>query len=299
MTAEFVALDGQIISYDHAHIAPFDAGFLHGVGLFETMRAVNGRVFRLSDHLRRLASSAAALELPISLDEKAIEELIAELLEANDLKHARVRLTVTRGDMAQADKENPDPPRSVLISAAPLTGYPEALYIKGMTVMVSGWSQNPHNPLCGHKTTSYFDRLLALRQTQAAQAGEALWFTEKEKALAEGCISNVFVVDNVGTLLTPPWQMPGAEGLRLALPGITRQTVLELAVKYGIAAQERVLYIHDLLEAKEVFLTNAIMGIMPVSRIERQAVGDEKPGALSKRLRELYEKEISGQVHGR
>ena len=297
MTTEFIALNGQIIPYEHARIAPFDAGFLHGVGLFETMRGVNGRIFRLSDHLKRLTTSAETLGLPTFLDEKATADLIGELLEANDLPQARVRLTVTRGDMAQTDNQHPDPERTVMISAAPLTGYPEALYAKGMTVTISGCFQNPSSPACGHKTTSFFERLLALRQAQAVHAGEALWFTEK-KMLAEGCISNVFLVDNEGALATPPVALPAAEGFRLVLPGITRQTVLELAEKQGIAAREKVLYIQDLLGAREIFLTNAIMGVMPVTRIERHAVADEKPGEWSQKLRSLYESKVQEPAHG-
>ena len=87
-----------------------------------------------------------------------------------------------------------------------VAAHPAELYEKGMTVVVSASKQNPENPTTGHKTTSYFDRLLALREAQLLHAGEALWFTAGTNYLAEGCISNVFLVDSEGILCTPhPW----------------------------------------------------------------------------------------------
>ncbi len=309
--SDFVAINGQITPYEAARIPPFDAGFLHGAGLFETMLAGNGRVFRLAEHLHRLHESARELGFAVQLDTAATAELVAELMETNGLFTARVRITLTPGDIsAPVPDHHPDPdiqqdwdpPRTVLISAGPLAAYPPALYEKGMTVAVSSYYQNPHSPLCGHKTISYMDRLLGLRQAQKCGAGEALWFTAAESrqfsVLAEGCISNVFLVDGGGAIGTPPWQMPGQPGCRLALPGITRQTVLELAATHGLPVQEKVLNVQDVLTAKEIFLTNAIMGVMPVVRVERHAVGDEKPGPLTNQIRRIYEQKVQEQCHG-
>lgn len=288
---DFVHLNGQLVSYEEAArggIAPGDAGLLHGAGLFETMRAREGTVFRLRRHLERLSRSAQVLSVPFSLGESQLAEMIGELLEANGLDEgeARLRLTITRGDLHAASAQDPVPPVTLLISAASFEPYPAVLYEKGMTVVVSAYKQNPENPLTGHKTTSYFDRLLALREAQQMKAGEALWFTVHTNYLAEGSISNVFIVDRDGILATPPLTMPEKPNQRLCLPGITRQAVLEIATAAGILPHERLLTINDLLSAKEVFLTNAIMGVMPVTHIEKHMVGDEKPGALARQLGE-------------
>ncbi len=285
---DFVAINGQIIPYEDARIAPFDAGILHGAGLFETMRVIGGRVIAFDAHLARLAASAAALAMPVHFEQSALLELISELLDANDLRDARLRLTVTRGDLSDVDAANPDPPTTTLVSAGEFKPYPPALYEKGMTVAISRYQQNPFSPLCGHKSTSYLDRLLALREAQKAGAGEALWFTVGEKYLAEGCISNVFIVTAAGEIATCPIEHPQHPGNRMALPGITRSLACNLAAESALAMREKPLTINDLLSAKEVFITNAIMGIMPVVRIERHVVGNEKPGAVTQRLRQAY-----------
>jgi len=308
--SDYIHLNGQLLSYDDAArggIAPADAGLLHGAGLFETMRAHHGRVFRLRQHLDRLTRSAQTLSIPFALDESQLQEMIADLLEANGLGgeekegDARLRLTITRGDLHAATPEDPIPPTTLILSAAPFTPYPPELYEKGLTVIISPCKQNPENPTTGHKTTSYFDRLLALRQAQQANAGEALWFTAATNYLAEGSISNIFLVDKDGILCTPPLIIPPTEdsGLRtqnslpLCLPGITRQVVLELSTAQNILPHERLLTINDLLAAKEVFLTNAIMGVMPVTHLEKHDVGTGKPGDFTRQLRIAYERLLS------
>jgi branched-chain amino acid aminotransferase len=290
---DYIHINGQLVSYDSAAaggIAPGDAGLLHGAGLFETMRAKNGKVFRLRQQLERLTRSAQTLSIPFSLGEPQLREMVGDLLEANGLSDARLRLTVTRGDMHAATAEDPVPPVTLILSAAAFQPYPQSLYEKGMTVIVSTYKQNPENPITGHKVTSYFDRLLALREAQQLKAGEALWFTAHTNHLAEGSISNVFIVDKDGILATPPLTVPEKTNQRLCLPGITRQVTLELATAAGILPHERLLTVNDLLAAREVFLTNAIMGIMPVTRIEKHAVGEDKPGSMTLQLKAAYDR---------
>jgi branched-chain amino acid aminotransferase len=294
--SDFVHLNGQLLPYDDARIAPADAGILHGAGLFETLRAKNGKIFRLRRHLQRLANSAHALNIPFALSETELAEITADLLEANGLADARLRLTITRGDLHDATADNPTPPVTLLLTAAEFLPYPPALYEKGMTVIISRHKQNPESPLTGHKTTSYFDRLLALREAQELKAGEALWFTPHTNLLAEGSISNIFLVTNDGILATPPLTLPDKINQRLCLPGITRQLTLELATSAGILPHERPLTINDLLVAKEVFLTNAIMGLMPVTHIEKHTVADGIPGPLTQQLRTAYEQAIASET---
>ena len=287
--SDYIHVNGQVVPYDSATIAPGDAGLLHGAGLFETMRARTGRVFFLRDHLARLTRSAQALNIPFSLGESQLAEIIAELLEANDLSDARLRLTITRGDLHSATTEDPTPPVTFILTASAFQPYPPSLYEKGMTVIISPYKQNPENPLTGHKSTSYFDRLLALREAQLLKAGEALWFTAHTNCLAEGSISNVFIVDKEGLLCTPPLTVPEKANQRLCLPGITRQSVLGLATSSNILPHERMLTINDLLAAREVFVTNAIMGVMPVTHVEKHVVAQGRPGEVTLQLRNALE----------
>ena len=291
--SDYIHVNGQLMPYESAAVAPNDAGILHGAGLFETMRARNRKVFRLGRHLDRLTQSAQALSIPFSLGEAELGEMIGELLEANSLSDARLRLTITRGDLQAVTAEDPVPPVTFILSAADFQPYPPQLYDAGMTVIVSEYKQNPESPLTGHKSTSYFERLLGLRQAQQLKAGEALWFTAGGNFLAEGSISNVFLVDKDGVLCTPPVTLAERAHQRLCLPGITRQAVLELAAEQNILPHERLLTINDVLAAREVFLTNAIMGVMPVTHVEKHVVGDGKPGETSDRLRHVYNSNVS------
>ncbi len=282
--AEHVWLNGTLVSADEAHVGVFDAAFLHGAGLFETMRAYAGKVFRLEAHLARLERSAEALGINPGIDRSDLRDAVSSVLKANSLTEARVRLTVTAGPV-RADDESGDRPHStVLITAAALEACPERNRRKGMTVLISPFVQSRFDPLCGHKCTSYFARLLALRQAQQNRCDEAIWFTT-DKLLAEGCITSVFLV-KADVLKTPPLDTP-------VLPGITRQVVIELAQSRGITVQQAPLTINDLLDADEVFVTNSVIEIVPVCRVERHAIGDEKPGKLTRLMAEAYRQQVA------
>ena len=297
--SNYLHINGQLLPADEAALSPADAGLLHGAGLYETMRVKNKKIFRPRQHLDRLHDSAQSLGIPVSLSVEQLTEMTDDLLDVNHLTDARLRLTITRGDLSASTPDNPIPPVTLILSAADFQPYAPELYEKGMTVIISRYKQNPDSPLTGHKTTSYFDRLLALKEAQSLKAHEALWFTAHTNYLAEGSISNIFLVDKEGTLCTPPLMLtensalsPQSSALpsrRLCLPGITRQLTLDLATAMNHLPHERLLTINDLLSAKEVFLTNAIMGIMPVTHIENHTVNNAKPGELTTQLRAAYE----------
>jgi len=280
--SEFVFFNDGLIAAEDARISIYDAGLLHGVGLFETMRSYEGVIFRLEDHLERMFRSAEELGFIVTQKREEVAGWLDVLLEANDLRDARIRLTMTRGSLRQVSEENPG--QSVMFAtAAAITPYPPEFYQKGMTVLVSDYKQNPADPTVRHKTLNYFSRLVALQEAQKKQAGEAIWLTTGNQ-LAEGSISNVFLVKEE-KVLTPPLDTP-------VLPGITRKVVLELAEENDMACQEEKLTIQDLLGAEEVFLTNSIMELMPVCRIERHAVGKDKPGPVYQKLHDWYKKTI-------
>lgn len=274
-----VFLNDKIIAADRASIPIDDSSFLYGIGLFETMRADAGRIFRLDDHLNRLIASARALVIYNSYPVEKIKNAVGQVLEANALDDARLRLTLTNGPLGAADT----PQSTLLITAAPLISYPPEYYDKGIRVIVTDFRQNATDPFTGHKTTSYGSRLAALRRAHEKLAAEALWFTI-ENRLAGGSISNAFLVRD-GVLLTPPVSTP-------ALPGIARKTVLEIAEEEKIKHEERPLDINDLLAADEVFLTNVIMTVLPVTAVEAHTVGDGKPGPLTKRLLEQFRQKL-------
>jgi len=271
-------VNGRWAAASEATIGLFDGGFLHGAGLFETMRCEQGVVFRLDAHLRRLKKSIGLLLPQMERDECPGREVFRELLKRCHLLDARIRLTMTAGNM-QADANSSPIAPTVCVTASELGAYPDSYYDKGVAVSLCNYRVSPSDPLAGHKTTSYLPRILGLRQAQAARCFEALWFTT-EHYLAEGCISNVFIVSR-GTIRTPPLNTP-------VLPGVARSVVLEIARSKGIHAEETPLTIDDLLDAEEVFLTNVMMLVLPVIRVEQGEIGQGRVGPMARELIEAF-----------
>jgi branched-chain amino acid aminotransferase len=246
------------------------------------MRASNGVVFALDGHLDRLFASAEKLKINLRGDKKFIADAVYETLNANALKEARIRVTATSGAMGT---ETPEP--TLYVTASEFAAYPKEYYEKGILVILNSYRQNPADVLSGHKTTSYFARISALAAAVQKRATEAIWFTVDHR-LAEGCISNVFLVKN-SMLYTPPLTTG-------VLPGIARKTVLTLAAENAIKFEEKDLSIDDLLGADEVFITNVIMQVLPVTAIEAHNVGNSKPGAITKKIMALYTENFNKEV---
>ncbi len=270
--------NGEFQPASDARLSVSDGGLLHGAGVFETMRAGGGRVFRLDQHLARIKRSITALIRPVEGDALPDAEVFSELLRRNELDEARIRLTVTSG-ATTTEPGGEASPLTVLATAAPLQEYPAEFFSRGIAVMLCPFRQSPSDPIAGHKTTAYLPRLLGLRAAGEAQCIEAIWFTT-ENRLAEGCISNVFIVSK-GVLRTPPLETP-------VLPGIARACVLELAAAQEMETREEPLTINDLLDADEVFLTNTIMRVMPVIRVERKDIATGKVGPITQRRLDAY-----------
>ncbi len=279
-----VFFNGSIVPASQACVSISDAGFLHGASVFTTMRAHNGQVFRFERHLERLADTVRVINLRTDATVEVLREAVAAVLAANDLREARVRITLTPGNVAAEQS-------TTLVTADPLGALPDSWYQNGVTVVVCSFKQGQGDPKFGYKTGSYLPRILARQEAAAKGAEEALWFTPDNR-LAEACFSNVFLVLD-GKVHTPPRDTP-------VLPGIIRGAVLEICGQLGIAVDEQTpLTVREMLAAKEIFVTSSLSGVRPVVRIERHAVGDEKPGEVTKKImsayQELLDKECPGE----
>jgi branched-chain amino acid aminotransferase len=284
--AEKVFLNDRLVDIDKAGISVKDGGFLYGAGLFETMRSYSSIVFGLVDHLDRLFFSTQALSIEHNYDRKFITDAVYDVLKANKLTDARLRLTLTSGPMAESDERRR---ATLLIVATKLQPYPAEYYKNGVLVVLCPYRQNPFEPIYRHKTINYFSRMIALKLAHQKGAAEALWFTVDNR-LAEGCISNVFLVKD-STLFTPPIETP-------VLAGVARKTVCQIVLRNSIKFVEKDLSIDDLLSADEIFLTNVIMQIMPVVAVEKHTVGQGKVGPMTKKLMKCFDdfvKESCGQ----
>src|SRR5688572_22335901 len=288
----FVWMNGEYVEESAATVPLRDTGLLHGAGVFTTMRGRGGKVFQIDRHLRRLRDSCEALFIPLQFKDEVLAEAAAELLRRNELADARLRLTVTRGFARQDPLHGLRLDPNVFLTAAELEPYPAEFYERGMTVVLLDEQKlNPYDLAAGHKTLNYLSRLAALREANRRGAGEALWFNV-HNYLESGSITNVFVVKD-GTLQTPP--TPGdlqdagvaantAYQKSCVLPGVTRSIVLDLAREEGVETRIGSIDVIQVLAADEVFLTNSVMGVMPVCRLQRKAVGDDKPGAVTRDL---------------
>ena len=278
-----VWLNDDVLDETDAALPLRDTGLLHGAGVFTTARSYRGTVFELPVHLRRLRESCEALFIPLQYRDAQLTAAIAELLRRNALADARLRITATRGAAHQDPLHGTHLTPNVFITAAPIEPYPAEFYQRGLTVILLDEQKlNPYDLQAGHKTLNYLSRLAALREANRRGAGEALWFNVHNH-LQSGSISNVFIVKG-GALITPPTRWEARDAASVVLPGVTRAKVIELAKGAGIETKLERIDVNQLLDADEIFLTNSIMQVMPVCRIERKAIGDDKPGPVTTRL---------------
>jgi branched-chain amino acid aminotransferase group I len=286
---EIVYLNGQLIPRAEARLSPFDHGFLYGYGLFETMRAYDGRIFRLDRHLARLRASARILGLADNVlallnradGRESLESACVATLEANRLTNARLRLTISPGEGDPTPEAASFTGPTVLVTAQPLVPLPQERYEQGFRATLASLRRNSQSPLSRLKATCYLESILARREARAAGYDEAMLLNEKGY-LAEGSMSNVFVV-NQGELITP-WLDSGV------LPGVTREAVLEIASTSGIRTTEREVQLQELTEAGEAFVTNSVLEIMPLTWFEDKPIGTGWIGRLAGELLLAYRK---------
>src|SRR5687767_177339 len=198
-----VWLNGAFVDEGEASVSVRDTGLLHAAGVFTTMRAYKGKVFRLRNHLERLRRSSEALFVPLQYKDDVLARAVGEVLARNKLTEARLRVTVTRGMARQDPLHGLRLEPNVFITATELEPYPDEFYRRGMTVvLIDEQKLNPYDVQAGHKTLNYFSRLAALRDANQRGGGEALWFNV-HNYLQSGSISNVFLV-KADILVTPP-----------------------------------------------------------------------------------------------
>jgi branched-chain amino acid aminotransferase group I len=275
----WIFLNGELVEGPAAGVSALDRGLLYGYGLFETMRSYGGHVFRLEEHYRRLCEGAAllALEVPISL--AALGGAVDAVLERNELTDAYLRLMLTAG-LPQEVMEATEPSKGqVILFARELTDYPEVLYQRGMAAVISPIRRNETSPLSRIKSLNCLENLLAREEARRQGADEAV-LLNSQGFVAEGSASNVFLIKG-GELVTPSIRSG-------ALPGVTRQVVLELATTAGLEAKETEIEPAALFEAAEAFLTSSIKEVMPLTRLDGRPVGSGRPGPVSERLWRLY-----------
>ena len=275
-----IHIDGRLVDESRAVVSAFDRGFLFGDAIFESMRAYGGRVFRLAQHLDRLAESAELIGLENMPPRESLTAAIGDLLDANRLKDARLRLTVSRGRGRPGDYLLVEGPPTVVLSASPFSGLEPSLFESGVAIAISARRAAPAEAIDpAVKSTSRIVSVLARREARAQGAFEAL-LVDVEGRLTEGTASNLFLVSE-GRLLTP-----GGPGT--VLPGVTRGAVIEVAAEAGLNVVEAPIEMPCLRDADELFLTNTSWEVLPVVSVDGRLVGEGRPGPLSRDLLARY-----------
>ncbi|MFC1980714.1 aminotransferase class IV [Chloroflexota bacterium] len=289
---EIVYLNGSLIPRSRARVSVFDHGFLYGYGLFETMHAYNGEIFLLERHLRRLLDSAETIGLGSRLAEIDLEKACIDTLNANGLKDARLRLTVSRGEVESFPGTSTSSTPTVLVAARNSSALSAEIYNNGYKAGVSSLRRCSRSTLSKIKSANYLLSVLAMMEAKTAGLDEALLLNEQE-TIAEGSISNVFFVASSG-LITPPLE----SGI---LPGITREVVMELADTMGISVTEGEVGLEDLGRFEEAFLTNSVIEVMPLVEVRDfvgriTPIGSGKPGKITKRLMAAYKEMVERET---
>jgi len=276
---KFIFFNGEIIPDTERCISSSDRGFLYGDGIFETLRTYNEKPFKLADHLERMRCSAEELRISFEYTNAEISKIIKELLEKNSVQDAYIRITLSRGEGGSALKISDGLMSTILIQARPFTPYAEKLYKEGMSLIVSRHRRSTTNPIYCHKTTNLLTSILLKEEAKDKSANEAI-VINTDGYVTECIVSNIFFVNN-GSVVTPSLDTN-------ILPGITRSTVLDICQNRGISAREESFKIDVLIKAEEVFITNSLMEIMPVSKIEDNKIGKAVPGKITQQIMSAY-----------
>ncbi len=284
---KLVYLNGNLVSENEAKVSVFDRGFLYGDGLFETMRAYAGKIFRLDRHLRRLFQAARMLSLSIPGGEEKLREDVYGTLKANNLEEAYLRLTISRGEGGRGPDVADNFRASTVIVAKPLPLYPHRWYEEGVKAVVVKVRREETSPLSRIKSLNYLPNILAKLEARDKGAEEGLMLNSQGH-LAEGAVSNIFLVRG-GKLVTPSLESG-------VLPGITREAILELAPGQGLKASEREIRLTELKEAEEAFLTNSLREVLPLTRVDGHPFGDGKVGKITRSIAEAYSRLVEREI---
>ncbi len=282
-----IYLNGEFVPREEARVSVFDHGYLYGDGIFEGIRAYNGRVFRLDEHLDRLYESARSIMLSVPLAKTEMREAVLQTMRRNDLREGYIRLVVSRGrgDLGLDPRKCPTP--TVVIIAETIRLYPEEAYTRGLRAITTTVRKIRSDMLSPQvKSLNYLNNILARLEVNQGGADEGIMLSA-DGLVTECTADNVFLVRR-----RELWTPPPVVGL---LRGITRDTVLDLARRLEISVFERAFTIHDVYTADECFLTGTAAEVAPVVQVDGRIIGEGRPGAITKRLIAAYRDLVQGE----
>ncbi len=280
MSELLIYYNGDYVPKSEATTSVYDHGFLYGDGVFEGIRAYNGRVFKLREHVDRLYDSARAIALNIPLSKEEMEEAILETLRKNNLTDAYIRPIVSRGvgDLGLDPRKCPIP--NVFIISQEWAAMYGDLYEVGLTGVTVSVRRNSCDALSPNiKSLNYLNNILAKIEANEKGGDEAIFF-DQNGYLSEGSGDNIFIIKN-GKVYTPPTINN--------LKGITRATAIELLADMGIETHVENLGMFDLYTADEIFVTGTAAEAAPLVKVDGRPIGDGKPGPITGKMVAAFE----------
>ena len=279
---KFALLNGEIIERSEAKVDVEDRGYQFGDGVYEVIRVYNGKMFTLAEHLKRFVKSAESIGISLTYTSKQLTELLEELLVKNNLETGNIYMQVTRG-IAARNHVFPTgnvPPTLVAYTikgVRPLDNLKTG--VKAILTEDIRWLR------CDIKSLNLLGNLLAKQKASEQGCFEAI--QHRGQDVTEGSSSNIFIVKD-GMVITH-------ESNNLILKGITKDVILDLCIKNNIPVIERTFSLAELDEAEEVFLSSTTAEVMPVIEINGQKIKAGEPGPITRKLQDLFEKEIEKQ----
>jgi len=276
-------VNNKYIPLNKAKVPILDRGFLYGDGVFETMRARGGVIFRFDRHLKRMLSSLEKFDIRPRPSRRKLERITRLLLRKSGLKDAYVKIIITRGrsmgPFAAYGKSAP----TMVIYALPYK-YPAGAREKGVSACVLGSGSAGKSEIPRNKSLNYLNNILCRIEARKKGFDDAI-MVDSNGFITEATASNVFLVKS-RTVFTSPLKC----GI---LPGITRREVIDIVGKrFKGSIRKTLIKKSDLRAACEIFLTNSLKGIIPVVRIDNRVVGGGKPGPVTQELSALYENSV-------
>lgn len=267
------------------HISIMDTGVFFGYGLFETIRVYNGVPFLLENHMKRLSDSLKGLFFPTQHipGKDVMCEIVQNYIRQNCIDTGGLRFSVTFGNSQEGI------PPSIFIVKRGIP-YLSDDYQRGVSAVISPFKKNEHSPIVRHKTFNYMENLIALQARKDKKAKECI-FLNNSGAVSECSKSNIFL-SKKGIALTPSIDC----GL---LPGITRKQIISLLRRNGIKVVEDVFGLDDLIKSDECFITNSLIGVIPIVKIDGRIIGRGDPGELTRSAMSLYDDSVKRYVQSR
>ena len=280
-----VYVNGSYVEEEEAKISVYDHGFLYGDGVFEGIKAYNGRIFALDEHVDRFFESAQSIQLELPLSRDGMKKAIIETVRRNKLKDAYIRPVASRGKGSLGLDPKNCAGATVVIIVDAETRHPEdkggkSSGRKGIKVITSAIRRNGPDVLSPRiKSTNYLNNILAKLQANAVGAQDAI-FLNAQGQVCELTGDNIFIVKR-NRVLTPPL----SSGI---LDGVTRRAILRVAGEEGISAAEEPLTLHDLYTCDECFCTATRIELAPITWIDGRRIGNGEPGPVTARLAKAF-----------